>query len=112
MSSPPTPEPACSFCGRPLSAVRWLTGSAHGAICDECIGHCNERLLERAPDWKHGTPFPAPRRDWDVRCLFCGTNVAAQFLRGAQGTHLCDACVVACNDQLVLHLKTLPDAIE
>jgi ATP-dependent protease Clp ATPase subunit len=96
-----------------VAAVRWLTASAHGAICDECIGHCNELLLDRAPEWKLGTPFPAARRTWDgLRCLFCGTNVAAQFLRGGQGTHICDRCVVACNDQLVAHLSTIPGAIE
>ncbi|MCA1836712.1 MAG: hypothetical protein LC721_10455 [Actinobacteria bacterium] len=34
---------ACSFCGKPRSAVEQLAGGTEGkTICDECVGLCLE----------------------------------------------------------------------
>jgi hypothetical protein len=35
------PVPACSFCGRPLSEVRYLVGSGAARICETCIETCS-----------------------------------------------------------------------
>ncbi|MDN0093950.1 ClpX C4-type zinc finger protein [Yersinia rohdei] len=37
------PEPSCSFCKKPESEVRIITGPAVN-ICNECVGLCNEIL--------------------------------------------------------------------
>lgn len=37
------PEVACSFCNKPESEVRIITGPAVN-ICNECVGLCNEIL--------------------------------------------------------------------
>ncbi|EMQ4303576.1 hypothetical protein WG886_004280 [Yersinia enterocolitica] len=37
------PEPSCSFCKKPKSEVRVITGPGVN-ICNECVGLCNEIL--------------------------------------------------------------------
>ncbi|CFQ96603.1 ClpX C4-type zinc finger protein [Yersinia frederiksenii] len=39
------PEPSCSFCKKPESEVRIITGPEVN-ICNECVGLCNEILDE------------------------------------------------------------------
>lgn len=39
------PEPSCSFCKKPESEVRIITGPAVN-ICNECVDLCNEILGE------------------------------------------------------------------
>jgi ClpX C4-type zinc finger len=48
---PQESAPACSFCGRPLSEVRYLVGSGAARICGTCIETCStlvrgERTIE------------------------------------------------------------------
>ncbi len=44
---------ACSWCGKPSTAVRKLLGTAAIAICDGCVALCAEILeSELGPDWR------------------------------------------------------------
>ncbi|MFM1515893.1 ClpX C4-type zinc finger protein [Yersinia enterocolitica] len=42
----PPPEVTCSFCNKPESEVRIITGPAIN-ICNECVSLCNEILDEQ-----------------------------------------------------------------
>jgi hypothetical protein len=96
----------CSFCKKARDDVRVLV-SADGAppmICEECVGACNDMLEEAAPGWKYGAPYPLPRTVWpDLRCAFCGTDQAAKFVESDGGAHVCNLCIVLCNDEIVRH---------
>ncbi|MBS2030983.1 MAG: hypothetical protein JST54_23980 [Deltaproteobacteria bacterium] len=37
---------ACNFCGKPRSAVACLVSGPTVAICDECVGLCNDIIAE------------------------------------------------------------------
>jgi len=41
-----TPQFRCSFCGKSQDQVRKLIAGPEVYICDECIGLCNEIILE------------------------------------------------------------------
>lgn len=58
-------EVKCSFCGKPQKQVRKLIAGPGVYICDECIGLCNEILMEdnaqfsSAPQPHDGLPRPS-----------------------------------------------------
>jgi hypothetical protein len=69
--APPAPAPppavvappadgalACSFCGKSQREVKKLVAGPNVQICDECIGLCNDILVE---DLKASTPPPPSR---------------------------------------------------
>jgi ATP-dependent Clp protease ATP-binding subunit ClpX len=45
-----TPQFRCSFCGKSQDQVRKLIAGPEVYICDECIGLCNEIILEEMDD--------------------------------------------------------------
>ena len=45
-----TPQFRCSFCGKSQDQVRKLIAGPEVYICDECIGLCNEIILEELDD--------------------------------------------------------------
>ena len=45
-----TPQFRCSFCGKSQDQVRKLIAGPEVYICDECIGLCNEIILEELED--------------------------------------------------------------
>lgn len=45
-----TPQFRCSFCGKSQDQVRKLIAGPEVYICDECIGLCNEIILEEIDD--------------------------------------------------------------
>lgn len=45
-----TPQFRCSFCGKSQEQVRKLIAGPEVYICDECIGLCNEIILEEMDD--------------------------------------------------------------
>jgi ATP-dependent Clp protease ATP-binding subunit ClpX len=45
-----TPQFHCSFCGKGQDQVRKLIAGPEVYICDECIGLCNEIILEELTD--------------------------------------------------------------
>jgi len=48
-----TPQFRCSFCGKSQDQVRKLIAGPEVYICDECIGLCNEIILEELEDDTH-----------------------------------------------------------
>lgn len=47
---------ACSFCERPVTAVRYLITAPRAAICDECVWVCVDLIPPGPP--KPGEPVP------------------------------------------------------
>jgi ATP-dependent protease Clp ATPase subunit len=104
---------SCSLCGAAKADVKWLVAGDTATICDACIGRCNDLLVEGAPTWKYGTPYPlAPVRWPGRRCSFCAAQQAAKLIGSMRGVHICEVCVVAANDRLIADLKQIDGALE
>lgn len=43
-------EPSCSFCGKREKDVQQLIATTGVAICNECVGMCNDAIAERHGD--------------------------------------------------------------
>jgi ATP-dependent protease Clp ATPase subunit len=84
----------CSFCGKSQQAVSQLIGGPGGiAICNECVGLCDQIL--------HQDPRTAPTKTVasEPYCVICGKaqQVVSHLISGQGGAGVCSECVDTCH---------------
>lgn len=84
----------CSFCGKSQKAVSQLIGGPGGiAICNECVGLCDQILHQDSRTAPTKTVASEPY------CVICGKaqQVVSHLISGKSGVGICGDCVEICH---------------